>query len=100
MLQGLKTFPETLCDTVMYNKKYMLFDLFIAQSSSNSWNFLRGENDKSVSCYVNEVILEKQPLDGAGFQGIQPWNHVIRGLEIAILTPQYPTYWKGRRVGV
>ena len=58
MLQGLMTFPETLCDIVMYKKKYMFFVLFVAQNSSNPCNFLRGKIDKSVSCYVNEVILE------------------------------------------
>lgn len=79
MLQGLMTFPEILCYIVMYKKKYMFFVLFVAQSSSNPWNFLRGGIDKSVSCYVNEMILEKQPLDGVVFQEIQPWNHVIRG---------------------
>lgn len=73
------TFPETLRDIVMYKKKYMFFVLFMAQSSSNPCNFLRGEIDRSVSSYVNEVILEKQPPDGAGCQGIQSWNHVIRG---------------------
>ena len=46
MLQGLMTFPETLRDIVMYKKKYLFFVLFMAQSSSNPCNFLRGETDK------------------------------------------------------
>ena len=38
----------TVCDTVIYNKKYLVFLLFLAQSSKNPWNFLSVHSDKDV----------------------------------------------------
>ena len=73
-----KTVLVSMCDIVIYSKKYIFVLPVLATESLNPWNFLSGDNIKSVLCFANEMIFGKHQWIGAGCQGNQPrlegWN--------------------------
>ena len=66
MVQGQLTSPEILCDMVIDSKNYVsALHPVHGTELPKPLEFLSGESDKGVSCYVNEVILEKKlPVAG------------------------------------
>lgn len=48
---------------------YLAVVPYQAQSSQKPWNFLSDENDKGVSCYVNEVSFAPSAKNGGGLSG-------------------------------
>ena len=59
-------------DTVIYNKKYILFIPVSCTELLKPSEFLINENDKGVFCYISEVTFELHLRMGAGCQ----WNQL------------------------
>ena len=71
-----------LTSALFKGQLYLFFIPFLAQSSSNPWNFLSEESHKGFFCYVNKVTFGLHLRMGSWLP--RRINNVIKLLELSV----------------